>query len=173
MVNNTQWSTNKSRNNMCMVVAGVSIYGERRVCCILTSGLRAPSSHPARRSLCRRWIVQRVPLINSLISLFLYPLSETRERRGIPSFPEKRFYLEVPPPPHSPPPPRHVLWDGAAEMCFGIRRWSPVQRHRLSVAFPGREWRVCGRAGIHLACDSRDGGRHQTPPPPPELYQSR
>lgn len=119
---------------------------ERRVrsSCILTSGRRAPSSHPARWSCCHRRMAPSSPLKNSLLSLFSLSSYKTRERRVLPSRSvRKAFYLEPPPPPISPPPRRtrnrsHVLCDYDqidvlsmfGETCLGIRRWSPLQRHR-------------------------------------------
>lgn len=146
---------------------------QRRVCrCILTSGRRAPSSHPARCSWCHRRTVQTVALKIARFPPFLDPLTRQESAAWPPPslhLPEKCFYLELPPPPPlspPPPPPRPLgnQWSHDMErllvissICFhsrggkcasGIRLWSPLQRHRLSL-FP-----VCarGRAMIHSAC---------------------
>lgn len=72
---------------------------QRRVCrCILTSGRRAPSSHPARCSLCRRGISQTVALKIARFLLFPDPLTrQERAARPPPSLrlPDKH-YLELP-----------------------------------------------------------------------------
>lgn len=87
-----------------------STSSQRRVCrCILTSGRRAPSSHPARCSWCHRRTVQTVALKIARFPPFLDPLTRQESAAWPPPslhLPEKCFYLELPPPPPlSPPPP--------------------------------------------------------------------
>lgn len=100
------YDRNKSRDNMCRCVTRAS------------SGEEAPlQMHPylraTRTELSSGPLVMVspedgpcTPLINSLISLFLYPLTRQESTVCLPpsSLPEKRFYPEPPPPPLSPPP---------------------------------------------------------------------